>query len=53
MDEITPRKGTEDSSLIWSTHIKKNASTPRKGTQTTAPLYCTVLCGEAGRLFFL
>lgn len=26
--------------------------TPRKGTQTTAPLYCTVLCGEAGRLFF-
>ena len=26
--------------------------TPRKGTQTTAPLYCTVLCGEARRLFF-
>lgn len=26
--------------------------TPRKGTQAAAPLYCTVLCGKAGRLLF-
>ena len=42
-------------SVLVNSEVKKQIArvTPRKGTQTTAPLYCTFLCGEAGQLLFL
>ena len=47
-----PARGRWKFPFILQVGAQTNVITPRKGTQTTAPLCCTVSCGEAGRLLF-
>lgn len=51
-ESYTPARGRRTRYQNNPLSISAALITPRKGTQTTAPLYCTVLCGEAGRLLF-
>ena len=51
-DHHTPQGDVGFCDVDFKTQLTTIMITPRKGTQTTAPLYCTILCGEAGRLLF-
>ena len=50
---LHPARGRRTKHIVIEVKKQIARVTPRKGTQTTAPLYCTFLCGEAGQLLFL